>query len=205
MKRELCSLYKMIKKCPRLISIIDVTKYPMMPAEYRKIFNMPRNLYVNTGLKKLRNLGIFKIPTKAKYGKVHVLTETGKKIKRERCKELGQEYNYYDPDMNNREYRIYTEVASARRRRKIIKVMKDDYETLTQIYKNTEGLLFRKVSWSLREFVNLGIVTQTELRGRYKLNKQGVKIRDFIKKIDEIQNKQKEEKSKEENSSIYPV
>lgn len=194
----------MIKKCPRLISIIDITRYPMTSVEYRKALNMPGNSYVDACLRKLRNLGVFKIPAKARYGKVLVLTEAGEEIKKERCKESGKEYDYYKPDMKNSEYKAYSRVAGASRRRKIVRVMKDEYETFTQIYKRTD-LRFEKVNDTLREFVKSGIALQEEARGRYKLNKKGIEIRDFIKKIDEIQKKQREGESKQENSSIYPV
>ena len=197
MKADAAKVCKIIKKCPRLLSIIDVTKYPMMAAEYRRIFSMCGNPYVDACLRKLCSLGIFRVPSKARYGKVLVFTETGREAKRLRCKELGREYDYCESGMQSDEYRIYSEVASSRRRRKIIKAMREEYETFTQIYRKTKDFSFDTVNRSLRHFLDFGIVVQEKPRGRYRLNKKGVKIRDFINKIDEIQESQEKEETAE--------
>lgn len=192
MRAGLRKIYEIIKKCPRLISIIDATRYPMMPAEYRRVLNAHGNPYVNAGLKKLRALGVFRVPCKARYGKVHIFTEAGVEIKRERCRELRKEQDYYDPGMQASEYRIYAETASSKRRRRIIKAMGEAYESFTQIYRKTERFSFDGVNRSLRDFLEFGIALQKKQRGRYRLNKKGVKIRDFINKADELQKIQNE-------------
>lgn len=185
-------IYEVIKKCPRLISIIDAARYPMMPTEYRRVLNAHNNPYINAGLKKLRALGVFRVPCKARYGKVHILTEVGVEIKRERGRELSKEYDYYDPGMLVSEYRIYAEIASSSRRRRIIKAMGEAYESFTQIYRKTERFSFDGVNRSLRDFLEFGIALQEKQKGRYRLNKKGARIRDFINKADELQNIQNE-------------
>ncbi|MFH1014839.1 MAG: hypothetical protein V1762_02845 [Nitrospirota bacterium] len=187
MRTNLLRLYKDIKKCPLLLDIIDATKYPMTPMEYRRALNMPGNAYVNVGLKKLRRLGVFKIPINAKYGKVHIFTETGDEIKRERCRESNEQYDYFEPSLK---WKIYGRIIAASRRRKVIKVMKEEFEPFTQIYKKT-ALRFEKVNDTLREFIRLGIAVQERTRGEYKLNRVGINIRNFINRIDDM-GKQKE-------------
>jgi predicted transcriptional regulator len=190
MRLTLNKLYEKIRKYRHLISILDVTKYPMTAMEYRRALNSPKNSYVNGGLKKLCILGVLRMPAKARCGKVYVLTETGEEIKKERCRELSREYDYYDPSMKDCEYKAYSKVAVAGRRREVVRVMRQEFQTLTQIYKRTSGFLFRKVSESLRELVRFGLAVQENPKGRYKLNKKGLKIRDFINKINEIKEKQ---------------
>lgn len=188
MRADLLSLYKEIKKCPLLLDIIDATEYPMTPMEYRRALNMPKNAYVNIALKKLRRLGVFRIPSNARYGKVHIFTETGEEIKRERCKESNEQYDYFNPWLK---WSSYGRVISASRRRKVIKVMKDEFEAFTQIYKKTD-LRFEKVNDTLREFIRFGIAVQEKARGKYKLNKTGTNIRNFINRIDEMRKKKEE-------------
>ena len=96
MRADILQLYGEIKKCPLLLDIIDVTEYPMTPMEYRMALKMPGNAYVNVCLKKLRHLGVFETPNNARYGKVHIFTGIGEEIKRERCKEINKQYDYFN-------------------------------------------------------------------------------------------------------------
>lgn len=182
MKADALRIYKIIKKCPRLLSIIDAARYPMTPAQYKKTPNMPNTTYINAGLKKLRILGVFRLPVKTGKRRVHILTETGMEIEKIRCKD--KQSSYFDPAMKDSEYKLYSRIADAGRRKKIINALSSESQAFTQIYKKTD-LLFQKANNALKELVSLGIVVQ-EAKGIYKLNKLGIKIRDFLIRIEEI-------------------
>jgi hypothetical protein len=198
MRADILQLYGEIKKCPLLLDIIDVTEYPMTPMEYRRALNMPGNAYVNVCLKKLRHLGVFKTPNNARYGKMHIFTETGDEIKRERCKEVNKQYDYFNPGLR---WHIYGRIIAASRRRKVIKVMCEEFEPFTQIYKKTQ-LRFEKVNDTLREFIRFGIAVQEKARGKYKLNKIGANIRDFINRIDELSRQRELDNVQENRDSL---
>ncbi len=187
MKAKVAGVYGIIKRCPRLLSIIDATRYPMIPAQYRNKPGMPDNNYINDALKRLRNLKVFRMHVKgnSSKGKVNVFTGIGEEIKKERNKELNRENDYYKPDMENSDYGLYSRIVYAERRQKVIKAMTVEYQTFVQIYKKTD-LIFQKVGNTLRELVDLGIAIQEKPKGKYRLGKKGLKLKNFMQKIDEI-------------------
>ena len=79
--------------------------------------------------------------------------------------------------------------------------MREEFEPFTQIYKKTD-LRFEKVNDTLREFIRFGIAVQEKARGKYKLNKIGANIRDFINRIDELSRQRELDNVQENRDSL---